>query len=90
MRARGKNVCAWATLAKRGEIRPKGGQMGPQGADILHAGIFLSDENIMFSKQGTKTKGIRKKVRAEKSSNRRKSQTFFLSNFFPPNFFQFT
>ena len=33
--------------------------------------------------------GIRKKVRAEKSSNRRKSRTFFRSNFFPPNFFWF-
>ena len=33
--------------------------------------------------------GIRKKVRAEKSSNRRKSRTFFLSNFFPPIFFWF-
>ena len=40
-RARGKNVCAWATLAKWGQIGPKGGQMGPQGADFLHAGIFL-------------------------------------------------
>ena len=56
MDARGKNVRAWATLAKRGQIGPKGGQMGPQGADILHAGIFLLDENIMFSKPGTKTK----------------------------------
>ena len=27
------------------------------------------------------------KVQAEKSLNRRKSRTFFLSNFFPPNFF---
>ena len=33
--------------------------------------------------------GIRKKVRAEKSLNRRKSRTFFLSNFFPPIFFWF-
>ena len=33
--------------------------------------------------------GARKKVRAEKSSNRRKSRTFFRSNFFPPNFFWF-
>ena len=31
----------------------------------------------------------RRKVRAEKSSNRRKSRTFFLSNFFPPKFFWF-
>ena len=35
------------------------------------------------------TIGSRKKVRAEKSSNRRKSRTFFLSNFFPPKFFWF-
>ena len=34
--------------------------------------------------------GIRKKVRAEKSSNWPKSRTFFLSNFFPQNFFEFT
>ena len=33
--------------------------------------------------------GSRNKVRAEKSSNRRKSQTFFLSNFFPLKFFEF-
>ena len=38
--ARGK-VHAWATLAKRGQIGPKGGQMGPQNAEFLHAGIFL-------------------------------------------------
>ena len=50
-----KNVRAWATLDKRGQIGPKGGQMGPQGADFLHAGIFLRDENIMFSKPGTQT-----------------------------------
>ena len=30
--------------------------MGPQGADFLYAGTFLSDENIMFSKPSTKTK----------------------------------
>ena len=40
-RARGKNVRAWAILAKWGQTGPKGGQMGPQGADFLHAGIFL-------------------------------------------------
>ena len=55
-RARGKNVRVWAILAKWGKTGPKGGQMGPQGADFLHAGIFLWDENIMFSKPGTQTK----------------------------------
>ena len=39
--ARGKNVRALAILAKRGQKGRKGGQMGPQGADFLHAGIFL-------------------------------------------------
>ena len=33
--------------------------------------------------------GSRKKVRAEKSLNRRKSRTFFLSDFYPPIFFWF-
>ena len=47
---------AWAILAKRGQRGPKGDQMWPQGADFLHAGIFLSDENIMFSKPGIQTK----------------------------------
>ena len=36
-----------------------------------------------------KNGGSRKKVGAEKSSNRRKSRTFFRSNFFPPIFFEF-
>ena len=45
-----------ARMGHIGQIGPKGGQMGPQGADFLHAGIFLSDKNIMFSKPGTKTK----------------------------------
>ena len=40
-RARGKNVHARATMVKQGQIGAKGGQMGPQGADFLHAGIFL-------------------------------------------------
>ena len=55
-RARGKNVRALATLAKRGEIGLKGGKMGSHGTNFLHAGIFLWDENIMFSKPGTQTK----------------------------------
>ena len=40
-RARGKKMRAWAILAKRSQIGPKWGQMWPQGADFLHAGIFL-------------------------------------------------
>ena len=44
--------------------------------------------DVMFKMRQTPS-GSRKKVRAEKSSNRRKIRTFFLSNFFPPNSFWF-
>ena len=54
--------------------------------------IFHDDFSISFHllrHQATNVRfsnGSRKKVRAEKSSNRRKSRTFFHSNFFPEIF----
>ena len=55
---------------------------------------FLKINVPSWVSKGTKviliySPGIRKKIRAEKSSNRWKSRTFFWSNFFPPKFFWF-
>ena len=69
--------------------------------ELFSAQTFLLDSiypfQIIFGAKNSlhgfpkvwKPEGIRKKVRAEKSSNCRKSRTFFLSNFFPQNFFWF-
>ena len=38
------------------KLKLKSGQAGLDRADFLYAGIFLLEENIIFSKLGTQTK----------------------------------
>ena len=49
--------------------------------------ISKSLEAVIISESPPPLIESRRKVRAEKSLNRRKSRTFFLSNIFPPIFF---